>query len=276
MAGFHLLTSFAGKLAAVVVVVVVLLLLLFAFIVSLCLSVVVLCLCRMQSTLLGNTFNTNKHNWPKGLQTKEFMAARKKWSEEKREAICNAIAGGMTHKGAALANGISESEFYAERRRNPVFNQSVQRADGASEAMLVQLALKGAKRDGRVALMILERRFAGWQKQVHVSGQVRHEHTLNRLVDMRAQRDRQIHGADCGTRSYVVECGPNVGIRNGAVQLGEDRHPPISVSRLSNPPSKTAPPKKVASTYIDVASSDVTDVDDDVLDDDPDDADETQ
>jgi hypothetical protein len=78
--------------------------------------------------------------------------------------------------------------------RKPGFRKRVEKAEGESEAFLVELIRKGASKDAKHALALLERRHGGqWAKEE------KHNHlhlgdasTLQRLVDDRRQRDGKV------------------------------------------------------------------------------------
>lgn len=66
---------------------------------------------------------------------------------------------GVSLKGAAAAAGSTEVTIHAWKRKDPAVAEMIDRACSESESTLVQLAADGCKKDGRIALMMLERRF---------------------------------------------------------------------------------------------------------------------
>jgi hypothetical protein len=124
------------------------------------------------------------------------MARPKKWNDERRAKIVALIAKGVTRKGAARAAGISEGKLYEEMKRNAEFREAIHGADAKSEEVLVDFALEGAKKDGRVALMMLERRHKEWAKAQSINT-LQHQHMhamlptemIARLAQMRRNLD---------------------------------------------------------------------------------------
>lgn len=101
----------------------------------------------------------------------------------------------MSIRGASHAVGLCESTIYRWRQDNPEIEQAVQSAIAKSEKQLVELALEGAKKDGRIALMMLERRFPdSWSK--HSEHRHLHAHTgtdvLSVLTASREARDARL------------------------------------------------------------------------------------
>lgn len=109
--------------------------------------------------------------------------------------ICKAISAGQTLTSAARIANIHPSTLFAWMDNDPQICEQIQEAEGKAEEMLINLAIAGAVKDGRIALMMLERRFAHWRKKetvthAHVAGDA-----LKTLVDTRRERDRKLLGA---------------------------------------------------------------------------------
>ena len=126
----------------------------------------------------------------------------------------------MSHAGAANAASVSEAEFYRERDRDKAFDSQVREADAASEEVLLDLATKAAAKDGRVAVMLLERRHSGWRKP-SVNAEVKHLHAhaqipaemLQSLAKQRQIRDAKSKGDlefQGNSEGIVVDCVPIV------------------------------------------------------------------
>lgn len=119
-----------------------------------------------------------------------------KQTPERLAKLRGLLESGVSLKGASLACGMCESLIYKWRESDPAIEQLVQEAMAESERKLVELAMEGAKKDGRVALMMLERRFPeSWSKrQEHVHA---HAHAdagplLALLVANRRERDARL------------------------------------------------------------------------------------
>lgn len=103
------------------------------------------------------------------------------------------LESGLSIRGSALSCGLSESCVYRWRDTDPAFEELVQSAMAESEHRLVGLALEGAKKDGRIALMMLERRFPeSWAKRtehIHAHAHGEAGTLLAELVAGRKRRD---------------------------------------------------------------------------------------
>ena len=108
--------------------------------------------------------------------------------------ICELLASGLSFAGTARAVGVDQSTLHSWRKTDPAFGRAVDCALADSEAELLRLAKAGAAKDGRIALMILERRFgAEWSKR----DQVEHLHAhatlsaalLERFCEVRKRYD---------------------------------------------------------------------------------------
>ena len=92
------------------------------------------------------------------------MAAKGKYSTKRVEQLCELLRQGVTVKGAAHGAGISEKTYYQWCKVKPGFAEAVDGAIASAEAMLVQIALDGTKRNPHLAIQLLERRFADWAR----------------------------------------------------------------------------------------------------------------
>lgn len=118
---------------------------------------------------------------------------KSKQTPERLAQLRELLESGMSLIGASRACGMCESLIYKWRESDPAIEQMIEKAMAQSERKLVELALEGAKKDGRVALMMLERRFPEtWSKR----SQHIHAHadmgTLAKLVEQRRARDAQL------------------------------------------------------------------------------------
>lgn len=108
--------------------------------------------------------------------------------------ICELLASGLSFSGTAGAVGINQSTLHEWRKTDPAFARAVDQALADSEAELLRLAKAGAAKDGRIALMMLERRHpAEWSKRDEV--QHLHAHAtlsaalLERFCEVRRRVD---------------------------------------------------------------------------------------
>ena len=117
---------------------------------------------------------------------------KSKATEDRLDRICKAIGQGQTLTSASRMAGIDPSTLFDWINGNPDIAKRIQEAEGKAEEMLISLAIQGATKDGRIALMMLERRFNHWRKRETVA----HTHTasdaLKTLVDTRRERDKQL------------------------------------------------------------------------------------
>ena len=91
--------------------------------------------------------------------------AASKYTPARAKAICELIRKGVTIEGACESAGISHDTHYQWKKKHPEYAERVTRANGESEAELVEIARRGAIKDPRIAVQILERRFGGrWCK----------------------------------------------------------------------------------------------------------------
>ena len=93
------------------------------------------------------------------------VGRKPKYNLRLAKRICGHIKDGVSQQGAAEICGVGLSTFHAWRNKYPEFQDMVLESNGASEQSLVQYAMNGAKRDARVAVQMLERRFQDrWQR----------------------------------------------------------------------------------------------------------------
>lgn len=118
--------------------------------------------------------------------------AKSKATPERLAKLYALIAQGQTLHSAARMVGISPSTLHDWAANNAEISEKLQEAEGKAEQVLIDLAMQGAKKDGRIAMMMLERRFSHWRKReehahVHATPQI-----LKELVDSRRERDRKL------------------------------------------------------------------------------------
>lgn len=129
---------------------------------------------------------------PEKLVMRPRKGRPSKKSAERCALICQRIKEGLTLQASARASGVGLTTIYEWQDNDPQFRQAIEEAEAEAEAMLIKLALEGAKKDGRIALMMLERRYSHWRKReehahVHATPQI-----LKELVDSRRERDRKL------------------------------------------------------------------------------------
>jgi hypothetical protein len=126
--------------------------------------------------------------------------AKSKRTPAKIAKIAELIATGLSYRGVAGAVGIDETTLHAWRRDDPEFAALVNKAEAESEEALIKLAVAGANKDGRVALMMLERRHSHtWSKKEVSEKQIQHLHAhaqvpievLQTLVEQRRLLDAE-------------------------------------------------------------------------------------
>ncbi len=124
---------------------------------------------------------------------------------------------GLSMAGAARGAGISPSTLYNWIENDPKVEALVNAAVAAAEEKLVKLALDGAKKDGRIAAIMLSKRFPeSWGEHAHVSGRVEHFHAhgllprefLEGLAAARRLRDEsQAPAPDDHSGERLLEAG---------------------------------------------------------------------
>lgn len=115
----------------------------------------------------------------------------------------------MSLTGACRAVGLCPSTIHKWRQSRPEVEALIESSIGESERNLVELAVAGAKKDGRVALMLLERRFPeSWSKRTEHAHWHAHADaaSLANLVAMRQRRDAELAAeAERTTEAELVE-----------------------------------------------------------------------
>jgi hypothetical protein len=130
---------------------------------------------------------------PRTKATKRRPGKPSKRTPARLAKLKELLESGMSLRGATRACGMCESLIYKWREADPLIDQMVTQAMAESERKLVELAMEGARKDGRIALMMLERRFPdSWGKRTeHV-----HAHadagSLAQLVELRRARDARL------------------------------------------------------------------------------------
>jgi hypothetical protein len=127
------------------------------------------------------------------LKVKRRPGRKVVWTEERILRLLDLLRSGMSRVGACRACGLGESSLYMKMDQNQEFRARVQAAESESEAELLEMAKANAKKDGRVAIQLLERRFPEqWgskeQKQ-HTHVHTTPQQMLAMLVEQRRKRD---------------------------------------------------------------------------------------
>ncbi|MEK7678060.1 MAG: hypothetical protein AAB676_19685 [Verrucomicrobiota bacterium] len=121
---------------------------------------------------------------------------------------------GLSMAGAARGAGISPSTLYNWIEDDPRVEALANAAVAAAEEQLVKLALEGAKKDGRIAAIMLSKRFPeSWGEHSHISGRVDHFHAhrmlpgefLEGMAAARRLRDESVQ--DDHARERWLEAG---------------------------------------------------------------------
>jgi len=100
-----------------------------------------------------------------------------KYNALRAKGICDLIRKGVTVEGACESAGVNPDTHYEWKKKYPEYADAVTRANGESEAQLVEIARAGATKDPRIAVQILERRF-GTRWSRNEKHQVSGHHTL--------------------------------------------------------------------------------------------------
>tara|TARA_Y100000114_G_scaffold27253_1_gene22945 strand:+ start:5403 stop:5876 length:474 start_codon:yes stop_codon:yes gene_type:complete len=120
--------------------------------------------------------------------SKKSKTTRGKYTEIKAHNICSHIADGVTIKGAATAEGITEGTLYRWKKEKPHFAEMINQAVGVSEARLVKKITHSD--DWRAALAILERRFPeSWAKRDKIDMNVSRSEGIDEVKKMIEQTD---------------------------------------------------------------------------------------
>jgi hypothetical protein len=118
--------------------------------------------------------------------------------------LCGLIASGMSIEGACALCGISHDTYAAWQRCRPGFKRRVMVADAECEKTLVESAMRGASKDGKLAIQVLERRHgARWAKPENSTVSHAHVHAiatpeiLQKLSDSRRLADSKVIDVEC-------------------------------------------------------------------------------
>ncbi|GEM_PF-3164894 len=110
-------------------------------------------------------------------------------------AILRNLARGLPQESAATLAGVAKKQWWDWKVKHPDLQDSVSRAQALCEEQLLTVVRGGFAKNPRLALEVLERRFASWsqKRDVQVSGNVDYTaYTLENfraLAQSRAQRD---------------------------------------------------------------------------------------
>jgi hypothetical protein len=116
-----------------------------------------------------------------------------KRSPETVQKILEKIRKGLSLRSAAAAGGISVASLHEWRKQDPDFEAAVQQAMSDSEESLFDLAKAGAAKDGRIALMMLARRFPDdWEKRPETASQHLHLHGAQEILEKLTSARRRI------------------------------------------------------------------------------------
>ena len=110
----------------------------------------------------------NKKPKKKKAAPKKKMGRKSKFTDERKNIICQLLSEGMTKKGASRIAGIAQSTFYAWVSDMPEFSEEVKRAEAEAEKRWIKWAED--KKDYR---FLLPKRFRddwGDKQEVELTG----------------------------------------------------------------------------------------------------------
>jgi hypothetical protein len=97
-----------------------------------------------------------------------------RWTDERIERIASLLRVGVSREGAVKAVGLSLGELYKRMATNRRLREAIDHAELECEKHLVGLVMEHSKKDGKVALSVLARKFEAWRPKE--TGQVQHLH----------------------------------------------------------------------------------------------------
>ena len=111
------------------------------------------------------------------------------------KALLANIVRGLPQESAAILSGISRDTFWQLKKAHPDLSNAIASAQALCEGALLNVVRGGFEKHPKLALVVLERRYASWaqKKDINVTGHVEHQgytlESFRTLAQSRAQRD---------------------------------------------------------------------------------------
>lgn len=111
------------------------------------------------------------------------------------KALLANIVRGLPQESAAILSGITRDTFWALKKAHPDLASAIASAQALCEAALLNVVRGGFEKHPKLALDVLERRYASWaqKKDINVTGHVEHQgytlESFRTLAQSRATRD---------------------------------------------------------------------------------------
>jgi len=111
------------------------------------------------------------------------------------KALLANIVRGLPQESAAILSGISRDTFWQLKKAHPDLSNAIASAQALCEGALLNVVRGGFEKHPKLALDVLERRYASWaqKKDINVTGHVEHQgytlESFRTLAQSRAQRD---------------------------------------------------------------------------------------
>ena len=111
------------------------------------------------------------------------------------KALLANIVRGLPQESAAILSGISRDTFWQIKKAHPDLSNAIASAQALCEGALLNVVRGGFEKHPKLALDVLERRYASWaqKKDINVTGHVEHQgytlESFRTLAQSRAQRD---------------------------------------------------------------------------------------
>ena len=111
------------------------------------------------------------------------------------KALLANIVRGLPQESAAILSGIDKNTFWQLKKAHPDLANAIASAQALCEGELLNVVRGGFEKHPKLALDVLERRYASWaqKKDINVTGHVEHQgytlESFRTLAQSRAQRD---------------------------------------------------------------------------------------
>ena len=111
------------------------------------------------------------------------------------KALLANIVRGLPQESAAILSGIDKNTFWQLKKAHPDLANAIASAQALCEGSLLEVVRGGFEKHPKLALDVLERRYASWaqKKDINVTGHVEHQgytlESFRTLAQSRAQRD---------------------------------------------------------------------------------------